>query len=122
MKMKRLKEMKDTLTQVTEQNKTTLDQLNEQINNERKTFQNKIDTINNELSNKEKEFAVLESRKDAIFAAIVDFARKNDTVILAGKGHETYEIDLSGKHSFDERAIALEALGKRDMKIRQERT
>ena len=72
--------------------------------------------------NKEKEFAVLESRKDAIFAAIVDFARKNDTVILAGKGHETYEIDREGKHSFDERAIALEALGRRAEKMQQERT
>lgn len=72
--------------------------------------------------NKEKEFAVFESRKDAIVAAIVDFARKNDAVILAGKGHETYEIDRDGSHPFDERAIALEALGKREEKIRQERT
>ena len=64
----------------------------------------------------------MESRRDAIVAAIVDFARTNDTVVLAGKGHETYEIDRDGMHSFDERAIALEALGLRAEKIRQERT
>ena len=72
--------------------------------------------------NKEKEFAVLESRKDAIFASIVDFARSGDAVVLAGKGHETYEIDRDGKRSFDERAIALEALRMRAEKVRQERT
>ena len=72
--------------------------------------------------NKEKEFAVFESRKEAIFASVVEFARTNDTVVLAGKGHETYEIDRNGRHPFDERAIVLEALRVRKEGIRQERT
>ena len=70
---------------------------------------------------KEKEFAVIESRREAICAAIVNYARENDTVILAGKGHELYEITADGKHSFDERLIAMEALRMRDEIKRQER-
>ena len=72
--------------------------------------------------NKEKEFAVFESRKEAIFASVIEFARANDTVILAGKGHETYEIDRDGRHPFDERKMVLEALAIRKDRIRQERT
>ena len=69
---------------------------------------------------KEKEFAVIESRREAIFDAIIRYARSKDTVILAGKGHESYEICADGKHPFDERGIAKEALAMR-RKIRQER-
>ena len=69
---------------------------------------------------KEKEFAVIESRREAILDAIIRYARSNDTVVLAGKGHEPYEIGIDGKHSFDERRIAKEALAER-RKIRQER-
>ena len=65
---------------------------------------------------KEKEFAVIESRRKAIFDAIVCYARKNDTVILAGKGHETYEITAEGKFPFDERLIAKEALKERSLR------
>ena len=35
-----------------------------------------------------------------------------DIILLAGKGHEEYEIDRSGKHPFDEKAIAVEAAEK----------
>ena len=59
---------------------------------------------------KEKEFAVIKSRKEAIFNAIVCYARKNDTVVLAGKGHENYEITANGKLPFDEKSIAKNAL------------
>lgn len=53
--------------------------------------------------------AVIPKRKDAIFAAI-SMAEKGDTVLLAGKGHETYEIGASGFAPFDEREIVKEAL------------
>ena len=33
-----------------------------------------------------------------------------DILVLAGKGHETYEIDRDGVHAFDERQIIREAL------------
>ena len=64
--------------------------------------------------NKEKEFIVIESRRDAIIAAIAQYARQGDTVLLAGKGHEAYEIDSTGRHPFDEREIIKHALRRRD--------
>lgn len=62
---------------------------------------------------KEKEFAVIELREEAIVAAIAEYARQGDTVILAGKGHEAYEIDKNGRHYFDERGIVKRALALR---------
>lgn len=70
---------------------------------------------------KEKEFAVIESRSDAILTAITEFARNGDTVILAGKGHENYEITSTGKRPFDERSIVKRAARVRWLKKRQER-
>ncbi len=68
------------------------------------------DIINDILKgiDKEKEFAVIPDRKTAIEYA-VENARRGDIVILAGKGHERYEIDSSGRHPFDERRIAISA-------------
>jgi UDP-N-acetylmuramoyl-L-alanyl-D-glutamate--2,6-diaminopimelate ligase len=60
---------------------------------------------------KEKAYAVIEDRRSAIEAA-VGYARRGDIVLLAGKGHETYQIDADGKHPFDEREIIREALKK----------
>ncbi len=37
-------------------------------------------------------------------------AKKNDTVLIAGKGHEDYQIIGTTKHPFDDREIAREAL------------
>ena len=58
---------------------------------------------------KEKPYAVIPDRKNSIIYAIKN-ARQGDRVILAGKGHEKYEIDQTGKHPFDEEAIAREAI------------
>lgn len=52
------------------------------------------------------------SRKRAIEYAI-ELAGEGDMLLLAGKGHEKYEIDADGKHFFDERSIVKEAVGKR---------
>ena len=57
---------------------------------------------------KESEFAVVPDRADAIRYAI-RHARAGDIILLAGKGHETYEIDRRGKHPFCEKDIAVEA-------------
>ncbi len=65
---------------------------------------------------KEKPYLVLRDRRDAIREAILG-ARPCDLVVLAGKGHETYEIDAEGKHPFDEREIVREALLLRNNKI-----
>ncbi|HEY0810201.1 MAG TPA: hypothetical protein VGD49_08565, partial [Longimicrobiales bacterium] len=50
------------------------------------------------------EFARIVNRKDAIAEALRS-ARKGDVVLLAGKGHETYQIVGSQKLDFDERVI-----------------
>lgn len=57
------------------------------------------------------DYVVIPNRKDAIFYAI-RYARKHDIILLAGKGHETYEIDHQGMHDFCERDIVIEAVKK----------
>lgn len=49
----------------------------------------------------------IEDRKEAIRAAIM-FAPKDATILLAGKGHETYQITGDKKAHFDEREIVEE--------------
>ena len=49
-------------------------------------------------------FVIIANRKDAIEYAIVT-ARQGDIILLAGKGHEDYEINAHGKSHFDEREI-----------------
>ena len=54
-------------------------------------------------------YKVIENRVDAIKFAVKN-ARENDIIILAGKGHETYQILKEGKIHLDEREIVAEAL------------
>lgn len=56
--------------------------------------------------------AVIVDRKSAIEYA-VDNAKWGDVILLAGKGHEQYEIDAAGRHPFDEKALAQAAAEKR---------
>lgn len=53
---------------------------------------------------KEKPYTVIASRRQAIKYA-VSIAARGDIILLAGKGHERYEIDGEGYHPFDEREI-----------------
>ena len=55
---------------------------------------------------------VIKNRRRAIEHAVTT-ARQGDIIILAGKGHETYEITASGVREFDERKILQAALEKR---------
>ncbi len=55
---------------------------------------------------------VIEDRTEAIKKA-VQIAQKGDIIVLAGKGHETYQILAEGTVHFDEREIVLEALRKK---------
>ncbi|GLQ47252.1 UDP-N-acetylmuramoyl-L-alanyl-D-glutamate--2,6-diaminopimelate ligase [Dyella lipolytica] len=48
---------------------------------------------------------VLRDREAAIRAAL-DMARPGDVVLVAGKGHETYQEGASGKRAFDDMAVA----------------
>ena len=56
-------------------------------------------------------YDIVEDRKLAIELAVRS-ARTGDIIILAGKGHERYEIDRMGRHEFDEKSIAIEAVRK----------
>ena len=53
---------------------------------------------------------MIKDRRSAIRRAILEYTRSGDILVLAGKGHETYEIDRDGVHAFDERQIVREAL------------
>jgi UDP-N-acetylmuramoyl-L-alanyl-D-glutamate--2,6-diaminopimelate ligase len=50
----------------------------------------------------------IEDREQAIRAAIM-MAQQGATILLAGKGHETYQINENGKVHFDEREIVMDA-------------
>ncbi len=53
------------------------------------------------------EYYVVPGRKDAIKYAM-EIAKEGDVIILAGKGHETYQILNSGTIHFDEREVVRE--------------
>ena len=59
-----------------------------------------------------KPYLVVPDRQEAIGAAVA-LARTGDMVVLAGKGHEDYQIIGERKLPFDDRKIAREAIRKR---------
>ena len=56
-------------------------------------------------------FKVLENREEAIEFAIKS-AKTDDIVLLAGKGHETYQVLKTGTIHFDEREVIEKVLSK----------
>ena len=56
-------------------------------------------------------YTVIEDRRAAIEYAIKN-ARRGDVILLAGKGHEEYEITREGRKRFSEREIAAEFVNK----------
>jgi UDP-N-acetylmuramoyl-L-alanyl-D-glutamate--2,6-diaminopimelate ligase len=54
-------------------------------------------------------YKVVENRREAIRFAI-EKARADDIILLAGKGHEDYQIIGTEKHHFDEREVVAEIL------------
>lgn len=54
-------------------------------------------------------YVVVEQRRDAIKYAIKN-AKPDDIILLAGKGHETYQILPTGTIHFDEREVVAEVL------------
>ena len=55
------------------------------------------------------EYVVIEDRKKAIRYAM-DIAQKDDMIVLAGKGHETYQEINGVKHHLDEREVVADHL------------
>ena len=57
---------------------------------------------------------VISDRRAAIRAALLE-ARSGDVVLIAGKGHEDYQVIGKTRHRFDDREVARELLaGLRD--------
>lgn len=61
------------------------------------------------LDKKTTNYKVIVNRKDAILAAI-NMASKDDVVLIAGKGHETYQLIGKEKFDFDDRKVARAAI------------
>jgi UDP-N-acetylmuramoyl-L-alanyl-D-glutamate--2,6-diaminopimelate ligase len=69
-----------------------------------------MDIIKDVLAGISKEnYEVIENRKEAIKRAI-ELAEVGDVVVIAGKGHEDYQILKTGKIHFDEREVIDEIL------------
>ncbi len=63
-----------------------------------------IEDILRGVDTQKSNFEVVENRPSAIRRAM-DIAQKNDIIVLAGKGHETYQEIRGVKHHLDEREI-----------------
>lgn len=57
----------------------------------------------------ENNYSIISERQEAIYSALKG-ARKGDVIIIAGKGHEDYQIIGDRKTPFDDRIVAKEAL------------
>jgi len=68
-----------------------------------------ISEILSGMENTATPYRVIENRREAIFWAIEN-SLASDILILAGKGHETYQIFGREKRHFDEREVVAEAL------------
>ena len=55
----------------------------------------------------------IEQRERAIQRALEMADPANDVVLLAGKGHETYQVRGTTRHPFDEKAIVAELMSAR---------
>jgi UDP-N-acetylmuramoyl-L-alanyl-D-glutamate--2,6-diaminopimelate ligase len=57
------------------------------------------------------EAATVQRDREAAIRAALSMARAGDVVLIAGKGHETYQEGAGGKRAFDDMAVARAALG-----------
>ncbi|WP_017727204.1 UDP-N-acetylmuramoyl-L-alanyl-D-glutamate--2,6-diaminopimelate ligase [Halalkalibacterium ligniniphilum] len=57
-------------------------------------------------------YVIIEDRKQAIYHAIQE-AKEEDVIVIAGKGHETYQILKDRTIDFDDRAVARQAIEER---------
>ncbi|MBU5336934.1 UDP-N-acetylmuramoyl-L-alanyl-D-glutamate--2,6-diaminopimelate ligase [Intestinibacter bartlettii] len=84
------------------------------ITSDNPRFENEIDIINDILKGIDKNisnYLVVKDREDAIKKAI-EIYQKEDLIIIAGKGHEDYQIKGNKKYFFDDKKIAKEILDK----------
>ena len=55
------------------------------------------------------QYEVIENRREAIRRAL-EMGRDGDVIVLAGKGHETYQEIMGVKRPFDEKVVVRELL------------
>ena len=70
-----------------------------------------VDEIEEGIKKTKGKYEVIVDRVEAITKAI-EMANKNDIIVLAGKGHETYQEINGVKHPFDERVIVNDIISK----------
>ncbi|MEO6655418.1 MAG: UDP-N-acetylmuramoyl-L-alanyl-D-glutamate--2,6-diaminopimelate ligase [Pyrinomonadaceae bacterium] len=75
-----------------------------------------ISEIETGVKNTNVEYKVISDRREAIYQAVA-LAQTNDVVIIAGKGHENYQLVGGNKFHFDDQEVALEALERRNEDI-----
>lgn len=63
-----------------------------------------IDSIEEGIRRTAAPYVVIEDRRQAIHHAL-DMAQEGDVIVVAGKGHETYQEINGVKHHFDDREI-----------------
>lgn len=68
-----------------------------------------LEAIEEGIRHTQGQYTVIENRRDAIRYAL-EIAREGDVVVLAGKGHETYQEIRGEKHAFDEKIVVKELL------------
>lgn len=68
-----------------------------------------LEQIEEGIKTTDGEYTVIENRRDAIRYALT-IAQPGDVIVLAGKGHETYQEIKGVKHPFDEKVVVKELL------------
>ena len=82
------------------------------ITSDNPRFEKPMDIIDMIIPGVEKsggDYIVIENRRNAIRYAL-EHAKKDDVILLAGKGHEDYQEIEGVKHPFDEKVIVEELL------------
>ena len=80
---------------------------NPRFENETEIINDILKGINTKLDN----YLIVKDRKEAIKTAI-EIYKKQDLIIIAGKGHEDYQIKGDKKYYFDDKKIAKEIVDK----------
>ncbi len=77
--------------------------------NPEEILQDMIKGINGGVVGSPSRYLTITNRAEAIRAAVM-MSKANDIILIAGKGHETYQIIGDQRFHFDDREVALEAI------------
>ena len=69
-----------------------------------------IDQMKSGVKNKDKHKFILEINRRKAIQEACELARKNDVILIAGKGHEKYQITGKEKMKFNDKKILIESL------------